>query len=355
MTTKVKQIFTLSAPFMFGPARRKTAITDYSVDRLISAWLMENRSAAPVEYALSDHVLQNSHVQMVRPGMLAIPLDAIVGTKLNTQVLGSGGAASARSEDAGMMIRADVGDPVDVVSLATQMPSGPGDARLIPVTVPEPAMVAEPGDTGYAKTGDATAAEIAMAPKLLVDNQLLSRVADVAAPQLISADLRITLEKMRETMNLQVLAGAGGDEVTGVYDYAGIDSSADLVNTAAITVPVTTAAIASSFGFPDADKRFVVSPSVLSHLRGLARITAVSPLMEDGQVDGVSIVASNVFGAANPLRGICGPFSDMYIKQWDGVVFVSREYSNGNNRLLTEMFWNMALGHAGSWARLRKD
>ena len=245
-------------PFMLG----KEVVGDYDLGAALSGWLAGDRSKSSREWAVSDHILNRTHTHLPVPGEIAIPLGAVAGLmKLNTQVLGTGNAAAARSEDRGMFIRSDVGDPFDVLDLLTPMPSGPGDARLIPVDVPAPAMVGEPGDAGYSKTGDATATETVLAPKLLVDELKFSRVSDVSAPELLGNSIAVAMQKFREVMNAQVAAGSGtGNEVLGAYSLTGVTSSANLTALSGLNRGLVDSALAAGFGFPNASKRLVFSP-----------------------------------------------------------------------------------------------
>ena len=43
--------------------------------------------------------------------------------------------------------------------------------------------------------------------------------------------------------------------------------------------------------------------------------------------------------------------SQIYVKNWDGAVFVSRRYEDGNDYLLLEVFWDMQLVHPGLFYR----
>ena len=143
-------------------------------------------------------------------------------SNLNTNT-GAASGGDAIDENIVMMVRSDVPDPLNILPLVTNLPSVPGDSRIVTINVPTPAMVAEPGDTGYVKTGDTVADDVTFSPKLLVEKLQLTRLVNVQAPAMLAAIMNIGLAKMDEQRNSQIVYNsAGTNDITSLYNYTGV-------------------------------------------------------------------------------------------------------------------------------------
>ena len=150
----------------------------YDVPAALSAWWSADYRKAPSEWEQSQHILSKSNVKLGDSSVLAIPMEAI--KQLNATVLGVTGTGdvSGGVEESVFMYRADTPDPLAELLLPflTSLPAFAGDAVLQPLTVPSPQMVAEPGSTGYAETGNISGTPTVLKPKLIVGYYALSRL-----------------------------------------------------------------------------------------------------------------------------------------------------------------------------------
>ena len=331
----------------------------YDIGAALLSMAYGNQTMAKYEQDVSLGILSQSNLGVHGPGVLAIPRNVVEDLmQLNTQILGGGGgdAAPARYNQPGMYIRADVPDPLDILPLVTMLPSGPGDPRIIKITVPSPAGVAEPGDGGYGITGDASVAAISITPHLIVGKLAISRVTNVEAPQLLTNILTIALARLRELQNQHLLTGGAGVDIQGLYGYSGIGTSAALTTVAGVDVDVVEAAIKTSFAFPNGNRRIIIGTEMESAWKKLARPDSVDAFYVNRQVNGVPVLETNYITAGGKaVRGLVGPFADIYVKQWDNAIFVSRRYEDGNDILVVEMFWDMMVGHPEQFYRFRQD
>lgn len=335
----------------------------YNFANMLLSVVTEDTSHSPYEHAISMDIMKNHMLGMPSKGSMAVPYDEL--KKLNTKVLssGTGSAQDAVAETPDVFIRADVPDPLNLDGLYYEVPMSAGNSNIVRVAVPDPQMVPEPDDNGYQPTGSASAGVVTLVPHLLVVKMLLSRVSRVQLPQLLQNIMMIAMAKMKEKETYEMVKGDGtSDQITGVYDYAGVGTSGALTAVAGVTGAVVEQGIQTSFAMPNGNRRIIVSPEVKSAFRNLARPAAVGPLMEGDSISGVQVLETqnlekNEAGANQnkPARGIVGPFSDLYLKRWDNAIFVSRRYEDGNDYLVFEMFWDMQLGHPALWFRFRQD
>ena len=114
-------------------------------------------------------------------------------------------------------------------NLITQVPGGAGEVKLTAVTLPTPTWQAEPtADTGYTKGTDASADENSLTPKLLISYVNVTRVMDVLQPQFWTEVAMIAENAMMEQVNRALLETASSDAPTGMYNFTGVGSSANL-------------------------------------------------------------------------------------------------------------------------------
>ena len=153
-------------------------------------------------------------------------------------------------------------------------------------------------------------------PHLLVGRYLVSRVAAVSIPDLLSFLVQLGILKIMEGLNRQLLVGSTADEITGIYSTSGVGSSADLTSGVSdLTVANIEGALADSIMFRDDTRRIFMGTAAAAQVRTLARPSAVSSLVNEmQQINGVELVETAAFGTAKPARGLVGPLSEIYLK-----------------------------------------
>ena len=331
---------------------------EYDLGLALTEMMRGRIKESSYEHSLSDEILNKTMLPVYSQNTLAIPWSVI---QMNTQYGGTSGTDSASHAvvtDLLPIIRKDVPDPLDIVPLCTRVPSTPGESRLVYIEVPEPDMVPEPGDGGYDKTGDSYTSQREMTPKIQVDKVLITRLAGVTVPTLMTAILNIGLQKMNEKMNKQILVGTGANNVIGAYNFTGIESSSEMTALSTVTAGVITKGLDLSYQFTPSAKRIIVHPEVRTNFRTIARPTAVGEFFVNGQVDGTPVLVTKkmqLTPTTGLYRGMIGPWSDCYLKQWDDAVFVSSRYEDGNQILVLESFWDSVLAHPELWYRILDD
>ena len=340
--------------------------------------MMRGRSAGTPEQSISDEIMNKTELPIYNPNTLAIPWEII---KNNTKYSGTQGvdsAADAVQEELLPMIRRDIPDPLNIIPLFTRLPSTPGDTYVVYIDVPDPGMVPEPGDVGYAKTGDSHTSKVPLTPKLQVDRVLITRLAGVTVPTLLTSILGVGLQKMTEQMSRLSLRGGGGDEVVGLLGRTTNQKSKEIAALTDVTSKIITDGLDRSFQFTPAEKVIVVSPEIRTHLRTVARPSAVGTFFTGEGVDGTPVLhtdymkymatsfpnedASGTAIADNAnaqtkagavqhrvgggFRGLIFPPRDVYFKQWDDAVFVHTRYEDGNQIMVLETFWNFIPTHS---------
>ena len=214
------------------------------------------------------------------------------------------------------------------------------------------------------KTGDAVGVGTDMTPHLLVDFLLMTRVLQVLEPEFEGNVLEIVMRRVMEAQNRALIVGdtANSPFENGLYGHAGIGSSADL--TAVVETDDIEAALAASVHVagPGAGRAIITSATTVTAMRQLAQPAAVSALMsptpaENGMdmIRDCRVFTTDFFPAANPYRGVVGPWADCLMKEWDGAMYVSRRYEAGINTLLIELFWDARIMHPELFYRFRED
>ena len=225
-----------------------------------------------------------------------------------------------------MFIRSDVPDPLNIMPYVQMLPSVPGETVLATVDVPTPGMIAEPGDAGYAKTGDAHTTAVKLTPHLLVERLNLTRVAELSQAGLTNFAIATAIMKMGEVQSGQVVAGSGAsNQIGGVYSTASLMSST-VTSLAGITAAIIRAALArAKLG---RNPLIVTHVDVIDALRDIASPTAAGKLVENEMVDGVMMLRTEHLSVTNTkkYRSVIAAFGEVYVKQWDNAYFVSRRY-----------------------------
>ena len=261
--------------------------------------------------------------------------------------------------------RSDLPDPLDIMDRVTRVPGRPGNELLIAITSPQPGQVAEPGDGGYAKTGDASSARKEIDPTIMALKTPITRLANVQSPGFFDAVFSIASQKFDEEMSKQVVAGgnfgANAANRRGIYNHPSVGNtggvgSTTVANAAAVTVAVMDAALNQSFKSENrqgSNRTIIVSPQVRDVLRNLSRANMSNPYVVNDVINGVAILATQIFGA-KVARGIVGALAEVYLKTWDDAVYVTRREQDGILWLVMEMFWNYILRHQDQFHRLHQ-
>ena len=309
----------------------------------------------------SESILDASEVSsLAAPGAIPLPLASIADMRQNlVSTTATTSAGDAILEMAQAIYDKSVRDPLDLWDQTTVLPGGSGEVKLTEVTLPTPTFVAEPTtDSGYARTGDATADANLLKPKLLIAYLNISRLMDVSAPEFWTAVAMMSEVAMMERLNQGLLETINTDAPVGMYNFTGVGTSANL--TTDPDVDAVDAALGASLYLPEGNRRMVVQNGVWRSLQGTARVAGVSPLVQPtpgpyGSIDDVPLLVSKLWTDAKPYRGIVGPWQDIISRLWDGALYVSRRYEAGVNWLLLEAFADWRPRHAGQFHRFRQD
>lgn len=318
----------------------------YDFGNVLSYLTSGHADVARYEMEQSAARIQESELSrygMAPIGGLAVPMEQII--RLSTQGLQDTGdtrGGPAVSEMLEMVYSADIEDPLDLRPYISRLAGSTGEAKFVQWDVPDPASVAEPGDSEYAKTGDAVSDEYKLTPKLLVAKYQLTRVMqsmDATAPVNIFG---IGLDKMRRVQAAQMVYGGEANEVTGVYNVANVGST---TVTAAPTTAQVREALRKSWRVPMAQRSIVTSPANVDSWRNLASPAAVARFLEDREstatVDGKMVLETEHFKSDKPYRGFAGPLREIFLREWDGAVYVSRREQDGLQYIVLELFWNI--------------
>ena len=292
----------------------------------------------------------------IRPiNALAVPMEQIM--RLSTQGLATAGATrggAAVSEMLEMVYSADVEDPLDLMPYVTRLVGTSGEAKFVKWDVANPSSVAEPNDSEYAKTTDSVADETALKPTLLVGKYQLTRLLSVMDPDAPANIFRIGLDKMRRVQAAQQVYGGAANEVDGIYNLANVGST---TVTAAPTAAEVRAALRASWKVAN-NRAVISSPANVDSWRNLASPAAVARFLEmDGMmptVDGNMVLQTEHFTSAKPYRGFAGPLSEIFVREWDGAVYVSRREQDGLQYIVLELFWNQFVRYPALFHRFHE-
>ena len=330
----------------------------YNLGAALEAWYLNEPSRAPAELAASQEVLRDLSLPIAgRPGVLAVPFEELY--RLSSTISGVTGTTgvSAGAGRQAVMYRADRADPaVALLGLMDRRTVRDGQLQPTGVTVPTPVATAEPGNDGYASTGDLSVDGNTLNPLIIQSNFQVSRAANLTIQDLLIQGVSIGSDKVMEQLVAAVLWGSGvAPAATGIYNADGRGSSAELSGVAGITQTVVTAALQSSY--EGGNRRIVCSPAARNHLRTLALPTGVAPMMVDEEIDGVPVVQtmSSPTVATKPARAIIGDFSEILLGIWGGSVFLTRGFYRGLEEVYLEIFFNLRLKRAVRLYRLRQD
>ena len=365
----------------------------YDIGRALRSVIRGDPAEAPYEVSRSDEIKRASTLGSQR-GKLAIPLSALAERAeylraqtgavppfaisgghydLATNTGGSSSSGRAAVDTPHVMTyRSDIPDPLDLRALCSMLPAGPGNPEMIRLTTPDPAHVAEPaergtngnpvGDVGYAYTGDITAAMASLSPKLMVCRTAVSRLANLQASDILSIGGMIIMDKHREIESRTILVGSGSNRPTGVYDTTGVASSAEL--TAGATQSATETAIDHSWRMAGMRRGYVVTMAQAAAMRGWAQPTGVdrymTPAGNAGSIRDVQVLPTGYWAnsggsGVGEYRGLVGPWSEVYLKEWDGAIYSSMREEDGLEILVTELAWNLWVRFPGEFYRFKDD
>ena len=338
-------------------------VSDYNLGAIMQGVLSGDFSNASKELSRSTEIKRKSEiVGRLSAGTVAIPFNELVSHSGDS---GTGAAGTAVREVQGEFYDVGTPDSTDILPLMTRLPGGPGKMLVNAVTVPQPGHIAEPtGDTGYAKTGDASAVGNELAPSILVDYLNATRLLNTIEPDYWDAVLSIVSRRFDEQQNKSIVVGDTSDSPleNGIYGLANIGSTANL--SAAITTAIVEAALSASVHYagPDANRVIVTTETNVATMRTLAQPAAVNALMaqttnQNGSdmVRDARVFSTNFFPAAKTRRGIAGPMSNVLLKEWDDSLYVSMRYEAGIAWLLVEKFWTIWVRHPALFYRFREN
>ena len=348
-------------PRPIAPGTSDAEFSNYDLNAVVKGIMANDMSGMSKELSLSNEIRRGSEVaSRLAPNAIAVPLRELASHSGTT---GTGASGTSVEEQTVAVFDSTVPDSTDILPYVTRVPTGPGFAKSVAVTVPTPSHVPEPGDSGYSKSGDAVGVGTDMTPHVLLDFMLMTRVLQVLEPEFEANVLEIVMRRFLEAQNRAlVVGGVDSPFPTGVYGHAGIGSTADL--TAVVETDDIEAALAASVHVagPDSGRAIITSATTVTAMRQLAQPAAVSALMSptpamNGQdmIRDARVFTCGFFPAANPYRGVVGPWSDCLMKEWDGAMYVSRRYEAGINTLLTELFWDARIMHPELFHRFRQD
>ena len=349
-------------PKPIAPGISDAEFSDYDLNAIMRGVLTGDLSGASKEVSRSNEIKAKSEIKgRLSPDAIAIPLDCLASHSGTT---GAGASGSAIQEINAMFYDSGIPDSTNVLPMLTRLPDRPGIAKAVAITSPQPGHVPEPGDSGFAKTGDASGQGFDMTPHLLVDYMALTRVLEVLEPEFEGSVLTVVLNRFMEQMNKGIIVGDTVDSPleNGLYGLADVGSSVNLA--AAITTAHVEAALSASVHVagPDAGRAIITTPSNVQTMRSLAQPAAVSALMSptpamngEDRIRDARVWTTGFFDAAKTRRGVIGPFSDILIKEWDQSVFVHRRYEAGVNWLATELYYDLLVRHPELFYRWRED
>ena len=358
--TKLSSIAIQPRPIASGISDAEES--QYDLQAVMAGVLSGNMSGASKEVSRSHEIKTKSEIAgRLSADAVAVPLSCLAS---HSGTAGDGASATAIQELTAAFYDSGVPDSTNILPYLTRLPGGPGIAKPVAITTPQPGHVVEPLDVGYSKTGDASGAGNNMVPHLLVDYLSITRVLDVLEPEYWGAVLEVVLTRFGEQQNRAVIVGdtANSPLPAGLYGLANVGSSANL--TAAITTAIVEAALSASVHVagPDAGRAIVTTETNVGTMRTLAQPTAVAALMSptpamngEDRVRDARVFSCGFFDAAKTRRGVVGPFSDILVKEWDDSIYISRRYEAGISWLLVEMFWDIRVRHPALFYRYRED
>ena len=323
-------------------------------------------SDAQYELSVSTDIKKKSNVfPAMRPGV-AIPLSAIPSmTELFTASAGEAAKGGAAVPDLPIIFeRRDIPDALDAeafMALLTQIPSGPGDPKIVQVTTGDPTMVAEPSGGPLSARTDLGTTPLTMEPKLLFEGTEFTRLLEIQSPGVIAAASAIIVAKMREQQAAQILFGDGaGNNANGVYGLANVHQSADTTTDAGVTTTLVRTAIRQSVARRgDADnRRLIVSPYMEGLFRDIASPPSVAAFYQNGMIDQeVPVLMSGYMsvGGTKNYRAVVGPWSSARIKNWDGAIYAFSKYDSGVFTYDWELYWNFLITHPQLFARITEN
>ena len=289
------------------------------------------------------------------PGRVHLRLDDLMvlqqaAIELSTKYGGTAGTDSvgATAVTGGpVFIRADVPDPISgrLLPLLTRLPSDPGEGLQSVLSTPDADTVPEPGDDGYTKTtGDSHTTAVKLTPHIIDVSLRVSRVAEASQMGLLTAIGVVSIAKLFEALDAQILAGSGqGDDLLGLYADAGISSTAVFV-----VADWTAAAVRTALDGPTKGRnpRLIAPYGVQTSLREIASPSGAGKLVEpDGPIDGVGMLRTDYLaaGGTKPLRGLVVALGEGLFKIWGDRVEATAWYLDGAYDISLSLFADAVL------------
>ena len=323
-------------------------------------------SDAQYELSISNDIKKKSNVfSAMRPGV-AIPLEAIPSmTELLTASAGDAAKGGAAVPDLPIIFeRKDIPDALDAeafMALLTNLPSGPGDPKIVQITTGDPTMVAEPAQQALTGRTDIGTEPETMSPKLLFEGTEFTRLLELQSPGAVSFASAVIMAKMREQQAAQILFGDGsGNNATGIYNLADVHTSADITTDAGVTTTLIRTAIRQSVGRRAAadNRALVVSPYMEGLFRDIASPPSVAAFYQGGQIDQeVPVLMSGYMSDVQTknYRAVVGPWSAARLKNWDGAVYAFSKYDSGVFTYDWELYWNFLVTQPQLFSRVQQN
>ena len=277
--------------------------------------------------------------------------------ELTTKYGGTAGTDSVgATATSGSPVYVRGGDPpdpaTDLWSSFRFIPSRFGEGAAGLVNVPTPTMVAEPGDAGFAKTGEAFTAAVDFSPHSCVLSLRVSRIAELSQRELIVGLIVVGLQKLREKAVQQILAGSGaGEEVTGIF----ADSAIGKTDVTSLS-DLTPAALRSAMSGPmlGREPRLLLSREAQISLRAVSSgVTGVTEAVLSGggladsfRLDGTPSVRTSLFAGAtgtDTAAGLAVAVGEILVKIWGNAVFASAIAIDGVFHISLELYLDSKL------------
>ena len=345
-------------------APRDSKEQPYNLTAALQMVMTGAQNLAPYERSVSDEIYrhQTDTLGMSTPNALGIPMAEVdrLLTLPYQQATGLGNTPALNSDAQSVFRRVDTPDPLNLLPLVTRFPSGPGGSpRLLSITAPDARSVTEPDNDGFDIGTDISVAEEQVSPKILMHHEALTNLGTRLTPRLLTEATAILLAKLREMQNQLILMGTGTTEPTGLYNLSGVVSTANLTSPAGVTAAVVNDGLARCYNRLDGrDVRIVVNPDTASQLLSVPNPPGVAAFYDGQAIRGIPVVQTRAMeGAGNDktARGVIGPFSEVFLKEWDNAVFVSAYQQAGVRYLTMELYWDTIVGRETQFTRFRED
>jgi HK97 family phage major capsid protein len=245
------------------------------------------------------------------------------------------------------------------------MPSLPTDAAETPV---EGNTIT--GNTGA--MGGATLSPQRLAQQMIITKEALNQATGNMGA-VIAADFGRSIAVAQDAVAFKSITGAAGAGGTGQYTKGTENGTDGLIATDAEDVRDLWAAITANGA--ETGTSFCTHPTIAAHLMGIVNVTAVSPLVANGQIFGYDMVTGGsiptidmsavnanlvITGGAAAVLGsnfdamyfvYYGQWSDLFACSWGGLDVTLDPYSGssaGNVKIVVDNYFDAKVRRSGS-------